>query len=205
MGGVADLAELLADLSIWRAGLHILDTEHRPTGPTRHTTIERAHQQQLQRRILDNDANTQLPQTHWAATVARIDPRISTDPTLPVIASHVDAASRAGIDIEHQLTQAAQQQPLPDEMPAAALWARLEIDENAITTNQPDPTRHPDSQTQPEPADPQPTNPDPAGQEIADAIRAADLGHHTEYTDDYSANQNDPYQPEPDTGHDIDW
>lgn len=174
--------KLLADLAIWRAGLHIPDTDHRPTGPTRHTTIERAHQQQLQRRILDHDDNTQLPQHHWAATADRIDPRISTDPTWPAIASHVDAAARAGIDIEHQLAQAAQQRPLPDEMPAAALWARLEIDLNGITVHQPEPT-------------PQPHNPDPAGQEIADAIDAADLGHHTDYTDDYSANQNPPTSP----------
>ncbi|MFI6043840.1 MobF family relaxase [Nocardia sp. NPDC051321] len=198
--------ELAVDLAIWRAGLHIPDTEHRPTGPIRHTAIERAHQQQLQRRILDNDGNTRLPQHHWAATVNRIDPRISTDPTWPIIASHVDAAARAGIDIEHQLTQAAQHRPLPDEMPAAALWARLEIDDNDITTHQPDPTPHPDNQ-QPEPTE-QPHSPDPAGQAIADAIDAADIGYRTQYaehTGDYSANQNDPYQSQPGTGYDIDW
>ncbi|MFI6169933.1 hypothetical protein ACIBCN_24350 [Nocardia sp. NPDC051052] len=64
------------------------------------------------------------------------------------------------------------------------------------------PSAFPDNQTQPEPTDPQPHS---AGQEIAGAIHAADLGHHTEYTDDYSADQNDPYQSEPGTGHDIDW
>ncbi|WP_194836095.1 MobF family relaxase [Nocardia sp. XZ_19_369] len=197
--------ELLADLAIWRAGLHILDTEHRPTGPTRYTAIERNYQQELHRRILDDDGKTRRPQHHWSATADRIDPRISTDPTWPVIATHIDAAARAGTDIEHQLTQAAQQRTLPDEMPAAALWARLEIDENDLTTHQPSPTPHPDNQTQPESADPRPHNPDPAGQEIADAIHAADLGHHTEYTHDYSADQNIPYQPGPDTGRDIDW
>ncbi|WP_159080109.1 MobF family relaxase [Nocardia suismassiliense] len=195
--------ELLADLAIWRAGLHIPDTEHRPTGPNRHTAIERDYQQQLQRRILDNDGNTKLSQHVWAAMVDRIDPRITTDPTWPIIATHVDAAARAGIDIEHQLAQAAQQRPLPDEMPAAALWARLEIDENHITTHQPG--LHPDNHTQREHTDPQLRNPDLAGQEIADAIHAADLGHHAEYTDDYNADQHAPHQSEPDTGHDIDW
>ncbi|MBF6543377.1 MobF family relaxase [Nocardia brasiliensis] len=188
--------ELVADLAIWRAGLHIPDTDHRPTGPTRHTTIERNYQQQLQRRILDNDSNTQLPQHLWATTVDRINPRISTDPTWPVIANHIDTAARAGIDIEHQITHAAQQRPLPDDMPAAALWTRLEIDPNDL------PTPHPDSHTTPA-AD---HNPDAAGQSIADAINAADLGHHTENADDYStADQYNPYQPQPDTGHDIDW
>ncbi len=186
--------ELVADLAIWRAGLHIPDTDHRPTGPIRHTTIERAYQQQLQRRILDNDGYTQLPQHQWAATVDRIDPRISTDPTWPIIATHLDAAARAGIDIEHQLTHAAGRRPLPDDMPAAALWSRLEIDENDL------PAPQPDSHTTPAADDP-----GPAGQSIADAINDANLGHHTEYADDYSVDQYDPYQPQPDTGHDIDW
>ncbi|MGW4846785.1 hypothetical protein [Nocardia brasiliensis] len=93
-------------------------------------------------------------------------------------------------------------------MPAAALWARLEIDGNDLTIHQLRPAPHPESHTQPAPTDPQPRIPNPAGQEIADAIDAADLGHHiqyTEYTDDYGADQNDPYQSQPDAGHDIDW
>lgn len=127
--------ELLADLAIWRAGLHVPDTDHRPTGPTRHIAIERAHQQRLQRRILEVDGKTHLPQHRWAATVDRIDPRISSDPTWPVIATHIDAAAQAGIDIEHQLTEAGRTRPLPDEMPAAALWTRLDIDRASLETS----------------------------------------------------------------------
>ncbi|GEM34114.1 hypothetical protein NN3_51210 [Nocardia neocaledoniensis NBRC 108232] len=127
--------ELLTDLAIWRAGLHVPEADHRPTGPTRHSAIERAHQQRLQRRILEVDGNTQLPQRRWAATVDRIDPRISADPTWPVIATHIDAAAQDGIDIEHQLTEASRTRPLPDEMPAAALWTRLDIDPASLETS----------------------------------------------------------------------
>ncbi|MFD6392259.1 MobF family relaxase [Nocardia sp. NPDC060259] len=135
--------ELLADLAIWRAGLHVSEADHRPTGPTRHSAIERAHQQRLQRRILEADGNTRLPQHRWAATVDRIDPRISTDPTWPVIATHIDAAAQAGIDIEHQLTEAGRTQPLPDEMPAAALWTRLDIDPSSLEPSETTPTEAP--------------------------------------------------------------
>ncbi|MFE7717835.1 MobF family relaxase [Nocardia rhizosphaerihabitans] len=135
--------ELLADLTIWRAGLHVPEADHRPTGPARHSAIERAHQQRLQRRILEVDGNTRLPQHRWAATVDRIDPRISTDPTWPVIATDIDAAAQAGIDIEHQLTEAGRTYPLPDEMPAAALWTRLGIDPASLETSETAPAEAP--------------------------------------------------------------
>ncbi|WP_405176984.1 hypothetical protein OG225_21275 [Nocardia sp. NBC_01377] len=197
--------ELLADLAIWRAGLHIPDTDHRPTGPTRHTAIEAVHQQQLQRRILENDADTRQPQHQWAATVDRIDPRITTDPAWPIIATHIDNAAHTRPDIEQQLTHAAQQRPLPDEMPAAALWARLEIDDTD-STHPPEPQPEPEPRPEPEPGDtaPQPHEPEPTGWDIADAINAAALNNHTEY--DHNPDEYDPYDQQlPDTGPEIDW
>lgn len=184
--------DLLADLAIWRAGLHVPAADHRPTGPTRHIAIERAHQQRLQRRILEVDGNTRLPQHRWAATVDRIDPRISADPVWPVIATYIDAAAQAGVDIEHQLAQAHQVRPLPDEMPAAALWARLEISDTDLTA--PDPAEYT-------------REPDPAGRAINDAVDMALGGTYAEYDgednsiDEFDRNHHRQHDP----GYGVDW
>ncbi|MFC8044526.1 MobF family relaxase [Nocardia sp. NPDC057353] len=208
--------DLLADLAIWRAGLHIPDTDHRPTGPARPLTAERDYQQQLEHRIAETGDDTELPQHRWAATVDRIDPRISTDLTWPLIATRLDAAAAAGLDIEHQLTQAGQARPLPDEMPAAALWARLEIDHadaprpDSATSRDNTPTPDPEPPTTTEPA-PQPEpEPDPIGLVISDAIDAAALGNYADYDpppyDDGDEFSPYPYtDPGPDTSHGIDW
>ncbi|WP_181697849.1 MobF family relaxase [Nocardia sp. GTS18] len=183
--------ELVADLAIWRAGLNVPDSDHRPTGPTRHIGIERAHQQQLNRRILEIDGNTRLPQHRWAATVDRIDPRISKDPAWPTIATHIDAAAQAGIDIEHQLAEASHMRPLPDEMPAAALWARLEIPATDITVSADNSTRSEDQHAR----------------AITDAVGAALSGTQSTYAehdheaDDFDLHDNRQRGP----GYDADW
>ncbi|MFE7723916.1 MobF family relaxase [Nocardia rhizosphaerihabitans] len=196
--------ELLADLAIWRAGLHVPDTDHRPTGPTRRIAIERVYQQRLDRRVLEVDGNTRLPQHQWAATVDFIDPRISSDPTWPVIATHIDAAARAGIDIEHRLADAGRTRPLPDEMPAAALWARLNIAETDI--HGPDHRTDPHNVTEPVQADPVEHNPepDPAGWAINNAVNAAMPGSGTEYAT-YDDGVGEHTQRVRDVGHGIDW
>ncbi|MGY0500639.1 hypothetical protein ACWZHB_19300 [Nocardia sp. FBN12] len=197
--------ELVAELAIWRAGQHIPESDHRPTGPNRYTAVERAHQQQLHRRILELDGNTGLPQHRWAATVDRIDPRISADPTWPIIATNIDAAARVGLDIETQLTDAVVARPLPDEMPAAALWARLEIADTDL--NGPEPDQY--SATEPLPSDA--VGPgdeaDPIGSVIASAIDAATPSGCTESTCEVNGIEEfDPYgHQERDVGHGIDW
>ena len=192
--------ELVADLAIWRAGLHIPDTDHRPTGPPRHTTIERTHQQQLRQRIHNTD--THSPRHQWAATVDHLDPRISTDPTWPLIAAHIDNAQRAGIDIQQRLTHAAHQRPLPDDMPAAALWARLEIEEADLHT-----PPQPDHQPPPPAPPPPPQEPTTQGRDITDSIIAATVAGHTAHSTDYDNTEPiDPYQQrQPDKGHDLGW
>lgn len=184
--------ELLSDLAIWRAGLHVPETDHRPTGPTRHLSIERAHQQRLQRRIREADGNTRLPQHRWAPTVDRINPRISADPVWPVIAAHIDAAADAGFDIEHQLAEATRTRPLPDEMPAAALWARLEITDTDLTA--PDLT-----------ADTK--EPDAAGRAINAAVDLVlDVANAEHDWEDDSINEFDGNNHrQHDLGHGLDW
>ncbi|MFG3702884.1 hypothetical protein ACGF5C_34245, partial [Micromonospora sp. NPDC047620] len=74
--------------------------------------------------------------THtWEPLAKRLDTRITNDPWWPVLAAHLDTAAAAGIDIDTLLTDAATQRPLPDDMPAAALWSRLRLDPSALTTH----------------------------------------------------------------------
>ncbi|MEV0768617.1 MobF family relaxase [Nocardia salmonicida] len=125
---------LLGELAVWRAGLHVADTDVRPTGPARYTDVERNHQQRLEQQIIDAYGDPALPRNRWAEVVETIDPRITTDIYWPIVADKIDLADRAGLDITTLLTNAAALRPLPDEMPAAALWARLDLEPAALDT-----------------------------------------------------------------------
>ncbi|MFI8974207.1 MobF family relaxase [Nocardia asteroides] len=123
---------LLAELAVWRAGLHVPETDIRPTGPARYTEVERRHQQRLDQRVVHAFGDPTLPRNRWSQVVDGIDPRISTDTFWPVVADKIDLADRAGLDITTLLIDAAALRPLPDEMAAAALWARLELEPSAL-------------------------------------------------------------------------
>ncbi|WP_280442365.1 MobF family relaxase [Nocardia brasiliensis] len=120
--------QLVQDLAVWRASLHIDEEELHPTGPPRHVTLEREHRQRLEIRVADALGDANLPTSKWAPLVQAITPRVVTDPWWPSIAAKIDAAHHTGMDIETHLTAAAGARPLPDEMPAAALWSRIELD-----------------------------------------------------------------------------
>ncbi|WP_181068748.1 MobF family relaxase [Nocardia nova] len=123
--------DLTAQLAIWRAAHHIPDTDLRPTGPRRYPAAERHHQQHLDTRTTDTLGDLHTATHTWAALAKRVDTRLTTDPWWPVLAQHLDTAADAGHDIETLLTTAANQRPLPDDMPAAALWHRLDISDRA--------------------------------------------------------------------------
>ncbi|WP_181065231.1 MobF family relaxase [Nocardia nova] len=122
---------LTAQLAIWRAAHHVPDTDLRPTGPHRHPAAERNHQQHLDTRIIDTLGDLHTATHAWSGLAKRVDTRLTTDPWWPVLAQHLDTAADAGHDIDALLTTAAAQRPLPDDMPAAALWHRLELPKHA--------------------------------------------------------------------------
>lgn len=131
---------LVADLAVWRASLHVGDRELRPTGPRRYSNIEREHQEHLDNRLTERLGDRHLPVNQWSPLAHQLDPRITTDSYWPVVADKIDVAHRAGIDITTMLTDAATTQPLPTDMPAAALWSRLELEPSALD-NIPTPAR----------------------------------------------------------------
>ncbi len=152
--------DLTAQLAIWRAAHHVPDTDLRPTGPRRYPAVERHHQQHLDTRIIDTLGDLHTATHTWAPLAKRIDIRLTTDPWWPVLAQHLDTAANAGHDIETLLTTAANQRPLPDDMPAAALWHRLDLTE---------PPAAPSNETHAETT----TEPSPQAQATQDAIDIA--------------------------------
>ncbi|MGW0358528.1 MobF family relaxase [Nocardia nova] len=125
--------ELTAQLAVWRAAHHVPDTDLRPTGPRRYPAAERHHQQHLDTCITDTLGDLPTATHTWSGLAKRVDTRLTADPWWPVLAQHLDTAAEAGHDIEALLTTAANQRPLPDDMPAAALWYRLDIPDRAPT------------------------------------------------------------------------
>ncbi|WP_235748893.1 MobF family relaxase [Nocardia coffeae] len=125
---------LITDLAVWRAANHVPDTDPRPTGPTRYPVLERDHQTLLDARVTDAVGDLHTAVATWSGLAKRVDARIIADPWWPVLAERLDTAATAGLDIDALLTTAAAQRPLPDQMPAAALWLRLGLDPAALST-----------------------------------------------------------------------
>ncbi len=119
----ADTA-LAADLAVFRASVDVDDADTRITGTEQYPARLRAAQRRLENRcaavIGANDNHRR-----YNKLVDSIDPRLRTDPFWPQLASHLAQASRTGVDIKQLLLKATAERPLPDELPAAALWWRL--------------------------------------------------------------------------------
>ncbi|SDO16457.1 MobF family relaxase [Geodermatophilus sp. DSM 45219] len=114
---------LRADLAVWRAALAVPDSDRRPTGPPRQPLAERRSQTRLDKAV--TAASPVRDGSVWAALADGIDPRIRRDEHWPVLADRLAAADRAGLDAAGMLAAVAAQSPLPDDLPAAALWWRL--------------------------------------------------------------------------------
>ncbi|MEV4207799.1 MobF family relaxase [Nocardia salmonicida] len=132
---------LLSDIAVWRTALAIPNTDLHPTGQRRYANTERHHQEHLEARLQFVLGDLNSARNRWSAALTRIDARIPTDPHWPAVADKIDLAHRTGLAIEQLLTNATGERPLPDEMPAAALWARLELDASALDIIDGDPVR----------------------------------------------------------------
>ncbi|WP_433206716.1 MobF family relaxase [Nocardia sp. CA-107356] len=123
---------LLAEIAVWRAACQVDTQDLRPCGPSRFTAAERRYHQHLAARVTEAIGDVNLAVNTWAPLAKRIDVRITQDAFWPVLADRLETADRAGIDVETMLTTAAALRPLPDELPAAALWSRLPLDPSAL-------------------------------------------------------------------------
>jgi conjugative relaxase-like TrwC/TraI family protein len=117
---------LLAEIAVFRAAHSVEKADTRITGPDQHTNRAAAFQTMLHQRLDTALTNAHPGAQRWRALADRLDPRIATDPYWTHLATHLDAAARAGADITTLLTDALDRHgPLPYELPAAALWWRL--------------------------------------------------------------------------------
>jgi conjugative relaxase-like TrwC/TraI family protein len=141
---------LIAELALWRAGHHVRNADHRPTGPVVYPTVERRHQHTLDHHATHHITLYRASADRWTALARQLDARLLADPYWPVLAGHLTntSAGAAGAnDLEAWLRHTLETTPLPDEQPAAALrWrlARLHDQphpDTEPTATAPDPTR----------------------------------------------------------------
>lgn len=118
--------QLMAEIAVFRAAHDVEAADTRLTGPEQHANRSAAVQQLIHHRLDAEFDRTQTSAGRWRTVAATIDPRIPADPFWPRLAAHLDDAARAGADIPAMLADAiGEYGPLPDELPAAALWWRL--------------------------------------------------------------------------------
>jgi conjugative relaxase-like TrwC/TraI family protein len=120
-----DHPDLLADLAVWRAARTVDDIDLRPTGPWQFAAAHKRQQNRLDKRAARVIGSPHAATNAWRALAQKIEPRILTDPFWPVLALRLTTARRAGLDVPALLRSVTGDRPLPDEMPAAALWWRL--------------------------------------------------------------------------------
>jgi len=140
--GADGAGDLLADLAVWRAANHVTDSDLTPTGPRRLPAPDAREQNALGARVTRALGDPAAAANRWRTLAQQLEPRLLADPYWPVLADRLAAAGRAGIDVDalvrHAITAnpspgstlpgstlADGPAPLPDEMPAAALWWRL--------------------------------------------------------------------------------
>ena len=115
---------LTAEVAVFRAATAVEEADTRLTGSPQYPVATRAVQDLLQRHGIDAIAHHRPDTTQWHDLLDAIDPRIRADEYWPTLAGQLAEAAHTN-NIHQLLTQAAHQGPLPDEMPAAALWWRI--------------------------------------------------------------------------------
>ncbi|CAA0126556.1 ATP-dependent RecD-like DNA helicase [Mycolicibacterium vanbaalenii] len=125
--------DLTARVAVWRAALGVEDADRRITGPRQYSVATRRYQKRLDAAVESRLHEAATVDSNWRDAIERIEPRILTDPYWPDLTEHLGAADRAGLNVP-QLLAAVSDRPLPDEMPAAALWWRLSRELAPATT-----------------------------------------------------------------------
>ncbi|MFV3116708.1 MobF family relaxase [Gordonia amicalis] len=116
--------ELVAELAVFRAARGVDDTDRRPAGP-RPDSIALARRHAALTERADALITTTAEAARYADLARDLDPHLLADPYWPELADHLSLAARAGLDVDALARDALATNPLPTEMPAAALWWRL--------------------------------------------------------------------------------
>ena len=116
---------LTAEIAVFRAAVGAEEADTRPTGARQFPVRTRAVQALLQRHATAGIGQRSADTTRWNDLIDAIDPRLRSDAYWPQLAAHLAQATRTTPDLRQIITTAARQGPLPDELPAAALWWRI--------------------------------------------------------------------------------
>ncbi len=116
--------ELAAEVAVYRAATAVPDPDTRIAGAAQYPARLRKTQRRLHKEVTALLGAQTSTTGRYNELVDTINPHIRQDPFWPQLATHLDHAARTGVNID-QLVTAAAQRPLPDELPAAALWWRL--------------------------------------------------------------------------------
>ena len=129
--------DLTADLAVWRAVADTAETDRRVTGRPALRVADVAAQQQLNKRATAVLGSPNAATQRWASLAQQVEPRILDDAFWPQLADSLAVAARAGINVPEVVANAVAGKPLPDELPAAALWWRLSrhLGPAAVTAN----------------------------------------------------------------------
>lgn len=117
--------DLLCDIAVFRAAFRVPEQDTRLLGVDQPANQPRRIQRALQQRA--NEVLTaRVPAVReFGELIDSIDPRLRDDSFWPQLADHLAAAAPSRPDLPELVRQAAALRPLPDELPAAALWWRL--------------------------------------------------------------------------------
>lgn len=116
---------LTAEIAVFRAAVGVEEADTRLTGALQYPVRTRAVQDLLARHAAAAIGRRSADTTRWNDLIDTIDPRVRADAYWPQLSTQLAQAARSTADLRHIITTAAEQGPLPDELPAAALWWRI--------------------------------------------------------------------------------
>ncbi|MGP4057720.1 MobF family relaxase [Mycobacterium sp. 4D054] len=116
---------LTAEIAVFRACTGVDAADTRLTGARQFPVRTRGVQAALQRQASADIGRRSADTTRWNDLIDSIDPRLRSDAYWPQLAAQLVQAARTTPDLRQIITTAARQGPLPDELPAAALWWRI--------------------------------------------------------------------------------
>ncbi|MGB3485174.1 MAG: hypothetical protein WBB07_23535 [Mycobacterium sp.] len=116
---------LTAEIAVFRAAVGVEDADTRLTGAWQYPARTAAVQTLLRRHAAAGIGRTSADTTRWNDLLDTLHPRLRADAYWPQLAANLARAARTTPDLRHILTTALSRTPLPDELPAAALWWRI--------------------------------------------------------------------------------
>jgi conjugative relaxase-like TrwC/TraI family protein len=117
--------KLAAEIAVFRAAHNVADDDSSLLGPPQYAVRARSIQTMLEHHA-QAALRTQHPHTRrFEQLIDSINPRIRADGHWPQLAARLAQAATSRPDLPTLVRAAATAQPLPDELPAAALWWRL--------------------------------------------------------------------------------